>query len=220
MINRTVQGNDNLKSEDRDVSATSRIESAGSFDVTIVQGAPFAVKVEADENLLPYIVTEIRDGRLSIHPREHYNLRSSHRIRVTITTNKLTEAIIAGSGNINGEGKFTGGDDLTLKIAGSGSIMLNVNTPEITSKIAGSGDIELTGETKSANIEIAGDGNYKAENLMTETTEIHIAGSGDTRVFAENKLEIHIAGSGSVYYRGNATIEKHVAGSGDIKKID
>ncbi|HRH60517.1 MAG TPA: head GIN domain-containing protein, partial [Chitinophagaceae bacterium] len=219
IASRTVNGNDNMKTEERNVAASSRIQSAGNYDVAIVQGSPFAVKVEADENLLPYIITEIKDGELHIHTREHYNLHSSHKIKVTVTTDKLTGAEIAGSGNIIGEGKFTGGDELQLRIAGSGNINLNVNTPDIVSKIAGSGDIELSGETKNAKIEIAGDGNYKAENLMTETTEIHIAGSGNTRVYAENKLEIHIAGSGDVFYRGNATIEKHVAGSGRIEKI-
>lgn len=85
--------------------------------------------------------------------------------------------------------------------------------------IAGSGNIHITGETKDELIKIAGHGDYKGEDLKAENAEIHIAGSGNVKVFADNKLEIHIAGSGDVYYKGNATIEQHIAGSGTIKKI-
>ena len=74
--------------------------------------------------------------------------------------------------------------------------------------------------SKESKIEIAGNGNYSAENLKAESATIHIAGSGDARLFADSTLDINIAGVGNVYYKGNPTLSQHVAGSGKIKKID
>lgn len=218
MFRKTVHGNGNLTSQQRTVSNTDRIKSMGNFNIDIVQGSPSSVKIEADENLLPYILTENKEGRLVIHTREGYSLSSNNKIKVTVTTDKLAEVELDGSGNVNGIGKFSGTDHLKVSVAGTGDINLSANTPEIESSIAGTGNITLSGETKNSKIEIAGVGDYKAEDLMSENVEIHIAGSGNARVYAENNLDIHIAGSGDVYYKGNASVKQNIAGSGKIRK--
>jgi len=218
MFRKTVHGNGNLTSEQRTATNTDRIKSTGNFNIDIVQGAPASVKIEADENLLPYILTENREDRLIIHTREGYNLSSNNKIKVTVTTDRLQEVELNGSGNVNGVGKFSGADHLKISVAGSGNINLNTNTPEVESSIAGTGNITLSGETKNSKIEIAGVGDYKAGDLMSENVEIHIAGSGNARVYAENNLDIHIAGSGDVSYKGNASVKQDIAGSGKIRK--
>jgi len=218
VFKKTVHGNGNLTSQQRTVGNTERIKSMGNFNIDIVQGSPSSVKIEADENLLPYILTENSEDRLVIHTKEGYNLSTQNKIKVTVTTDKLEEVELEGSGNVNGVGKFSGANHLKISVAGSGDINLSANTPEIESSIAGTGNITLSGETKSSKIEIAGVGDYKAEDLMSENVEIHIAGSGNARVYAENNLDIHIAGSGDVSYKGNANVKQEIAGSGKIRK--
>ncbi|HEY6977362.1 MAG TPA: head GIN domain-containing protein [Chitinophagaceae bacterium] len=218
MFRKTVHGNGNLTSQQRTVSNAERIKSMGNFSIDIIQGSPSSVKVEADENLLPYILTENSGDRLVIRTKEGYNLSSQNKLKVTVTTDKLEEVELNGSGNVNGIGKFSGADHLKISVAGSGDINLSANTPAVESSIAGTGNITLSGETKSSKIEIAGVGDYKAEDLMSENVEIHIAGSGNARVYAENNLDIHIAGSGDVFYKGNASVKQDIAGSGKIRK--
>jgi len=218
MFRKTVHGNGKLTSQERSVSNTERIKSMGNFNIDIVRGSPSSVKIEADENLIPYIITENGEGKLIIRTREGYNLSSNNKIKVTVTTDKLEEVELEGSGNVNGVGKFSGADHLKVSVAGSGDINLSANAPEMESSIAGTGNITLSGETKSSKIEIAGVGDYKAEDLMSENVEIHIAGSGNARVYAENNLDIHIAGSGDVFYKGNASVKQDIAGTGKIRK--
>ena len=96
---------------------------------------------------------------------------------------------------------------------------LQINAPKVKAEIAGSGNMTIAGETKDEEIRIAGHGDYKAENLKAENAEIHIAGSGDVKVFADNTLDINIAGSGSVFYKGSPKVSQHIAGSGEIKQL-
>jgi hypothetical protein len=220
IFKKNVHGNGNLKSEERNAGNTDKIKSLGNFNVDIVQGSPSSIKIEADENLLPYIVTENKEDKLVIRTKEGYNLSSDNKIQVTVTTDRLDEVEVDGSGNINGTGKFTGEDHLRISVAGTGSVNLNINTPQISSSIAGTGNITLSGETKDSKIEIAGVGNYRAENLLSENVEVHIAGSGNAKVYAENNLSVDIAGSGDVYYKGSANIKQSVAGSGKITKVE
>jgi hypothetical protein len=215
-----IEGNGVVATQTRNANKANRLKMAGSFDVEITQGPTVNVQIEGDENILPYIITEDRDGYLVIKMKDHISYSATNDVKVFITTPNLEEVILAGSGNIIGKSKFSGSDKLVLKIAGSGDIKMDVNTPNVHSEIAGSGSITLTGETKDESIKIAGVGDYNADALKAENAKINIAGNGDVKIFASAQLDINIAGSGSVYYKGSPTVKQKVAGSGDVKKVD
>lgn len=215
-----VVGNGVLTTQDRSVSRAERIKLAGSYDVEITQGPVTSVKVEADENILPFIFTREEDGFLLIKSKEHVNISTDHTIKVYITTHKLEQLQLAGSGNIIGMNKFTDGDKLVLKIAGTGDMKLDVNTPSIEAEIAGSGSMTITGETRNQRIRISGVGDYNGDGVKSENSIVKIAGSGNVKVFAASTLDVNIAGVGSVYYKGNPVIKQKVAGSGDVKKLE
>ncbi|MEY2901691.1 MAG: hypothetical protein RLY89_797 [Bacteroidota bacterium] len=215
-----IEGNGNIITQSRNISKATKVKLAGSFDVELTPGAMTKVEVVGDDNILPFIYTEEKDGFLVVKSKDYLTYNSTEGIKIKITTPQLENLQLAGSGNIIGQGKFTGSDKLVLKIAGSGDIKLEINTPKIESDIAGSGSISLTGETKDETIKIAGSGDYLTEGLMAENATVRIAGQGDVKVFTSTTLDIHIAGSGTVYYKGNPTIKQKVAGSGDIKKLD
>lgn len=215
-----ITGNGNIETQDREITHAGRIKLAGSYDVEITQGPETSVKVEADENILPFLIVHEEDGFLVIKSKNHVRFSTEHAIKIFITTNKLEKIHLAGSGNIIGKTKFTGSNKLDLKIAGSGDITLEVNSPEIEAEIAGSGSITLKGETRDETIRISGVGDYNAEELKAENAVVKIAGSGDVKVFADKTLEVNIAGVGSVYYKGSASVKQKVAGSGEVKKIE
>lgn len=215
----TIKGNGNTTTTTRNISDVSKIKSRGSFDVEVVLGSTPGLKIEADDNLIPYILTDVQDGTLEIHTKDHVNLSTERTLKVTVTVSKLEELELYGNGNGICNSKITGGDHLKLGVYGNGDITMNVNTPNVESTIAGNGNITIDGETKDSKIEIDGNGDYKAEGLQAENAEIHINGSGSASVAASVKLDIHIAGSGDVNYKGSPSIEQHVAGSGEIKQI-
>lgn len=215
-----IRGNGHVETQDRPITRAERIKLVGSYDVEITQGVATTVKVEADENLQPYLMVRDEDGFLVIKSKNKVSFSTEHPIKIYITTPKLEKIYLVGSGNVIGKNKFTGSNKLELKIAGSGDIDLEVNTPEIASEISGSGNITIKGETRDAAIHISGVGNFNAEDLKTENAIVKIAGSGDVKIFAEKLLDIHIAGVGSVFYKGSAIVKQKIAGSGEVKKID
>lgn len=219
-FNKTINGNGSITTSERNLSSFKNIRCAGSYDVELTQGNSASVKIETDENILTYIVTDVDGDELNIHTQEDVNLRPSGKIKLYITTDKLEGFKLSGSGNISTTNKFTGGDHLDLDISGSGKMNFDVNTPTIHSNISGTGDIYLAGETKNSKIDIAGSGNYHAEDLKSENAKVKIAGSGDASLFADSTLDINIAGVGNVNYKGNASVTQNIAGSGKIKKIE
>lgn len=216
----TIKGNGNVTTTERNISSFNEIKCAGSYDVQLTQGNSSVVKIETDGNLQSYIISQVNGNELNIRTQNDVNIRPSGKIKLYITTPKLEEFKLEGSGDVSTTNRFSGGDHLDLSITGAGNIRFDVNTPTIHSEISGTGDIYLSGETKNSKIEIAGSGNYHAENLQSENAAVKIAGQGDALLFADSTLNVEIAGVGNVSYKGNASITQNIAGSGKIKKLE
>lgn len=217
--NETVNGNGQLKTENRNSTQTDKIRLIGDMDVFIVSGAP-GVRVEADENLMQYIETNMEKGWLEIKTKEHFNINSDHPVKVYITTETLSDLSIGGSGNITCSSEFTSDTKTSFEVAGSGNMLVKINAPSVKAEVAGSGNLEITGETKDVDVEVSGSGNFKGQELKAENAQVEIAGSGRAYVFADDNLKADISGSGTVKYSGKANVKSDISGSGSVSKIE
>lgn len=217
-----IEGNGHLKKETRNPGEFTHISSSGSWDVMVAYGSTCSVQVEGDENLLPYIITELESNQIKIHSKKNTNLRSKNKIVIYITLPKLSGIDLSGSGTIVGEGKFHTEGTLQTNLSGSGNIKLLFNTAQsVTIRIAGSGDIQLEGKAENAEISISGSGNADCNKLQVDHAVARISGSGNVHIFSNKSVKASISGSGNVEYRGPATdIESHAAGSGKLHRIN
>lgn len=216
-----VRGNGESATEERNFSNFSGIEVSGPYDVYISQGSNYNVRIEGDENLLEYIKVETNGDELEIGNRKGYNLRPKAGIKIYVTSPRIEQLDVAGSGSIISDTKITNNTQLDINIAGSGDVsMQEIDSPEIHAEIGGSGSIKLKGRTESFFAEIAGSGEVHAFNLLSEITNVDIAGSGDAEVFASKKLDVNIVGSGDVQYKGNPELSRSKIGSGDVRKVN
>lgn len=193
-----------------------RILAMVPADITLVPGAQRGIRVEGQENLLPYLTFSESGRKLEIEVKEGYQLSPGERIRVTITLPVLRELALAG-GSQGEIGAFEG-DELTLSLAGSGGIRTDrLEMKRLEGNIAGSGDLALgQGHADSLTFNIAGSGGIAAGDLLAREVEINIAGSGDVAVRAEQRLTATIAGSGSIDYWGDPEVESEILGVGQL----
>lgn len=214
-----VHGNRNVKTEQRSLSGFQAVESNGVFDVYVSTG-PESVKIEGEENLLPYIETYVDGGVLKIGTQKGYWLRPERGVRVYVSAPSYNRIESNGSGNIISQSKITNNSKLELEVNGSADIKADVDAPQVTVQLRGSGNANLAGETKSFSGEILGSGDIRALDLKSEETNVKIVGSGDAEVYSSVKLDVSVAGSGDVRYKGGAQVNSHIAGSGGVKKLD
>lgn len=218
---KNINGNGTMASEQRNFSNFSGVEVSGPYDVFLTQGEDYKVRIEGDENLLEYVEVEQHGDILEVSSKDGFNLRPRNDIKVYVTAPRMEKLEIAGSGSIISESRIRGSNKMNITIAGSGHVKLaEVDAPKIRGEIGGSGSITLKGTTKTFNAEVAGSGEIHAFELLSETTNINIAGSGDAEVFASKKLDVTIAGVGDVKYRGNPAVTQSKAGAGSVRKVD
>jgi hypothetical protein len=214
-----VRGNGKTATEQRNTSGFTTVETHGSIDIIVSQGA-YKIQVESDENLLQYIETQVENGRLLVHFKDGLWLTHYNSAKVYVTAPVLTGFETHGSGNISSEGKISDNGKMKMIISGSGDIKLDADCPDIETETHGSGNITLAGESKNISSKIFGSGNVRAGNLKAEDVKVAVHGSGDTDVFASVSLEVKVFGSGDVRYKGSPKINTEIHGSGSVRKIE
>lgn len=211
-----IKGDGNITTTTRNTGDYDGLKAAGPMDFKLVQGTEGKITIEGDSNLMEYIITEVKDGKLEVRSKKGVNLKPSKTIVVTVPYQSISSVSLAGSGDVENSGTIKAGD-FKVALAGSGDIDLNVDTDSLESSIAGSGDIQLSGSTGNLETKIAGSGDFDSSDLDSKDVDVKIAGSGDANVVCNGALKVRISGSGDVKYSGNPTSkDTKVSGSGSI----
>lgn len=214
-----VKGNGKTVTIERSVGDYNAISVAGWFDVNLVSGNEGELTIKGEENLLEYIKTEVKDGKLVIKTAKGVNLKPSNwnsGIYVTVPVESIDMVSLSGSGDIVGETTIKS-DRFKTSLSGSGDVTLAIEANTIDASMSGSGDINLSGTARDFDVSISGSGDIKAYDLKAENVTAQVSGSADIKVTATEMIKARVSGSGDIRYKGNPKkIDTKTAGSGDI----
>jgi len=217
--NKKLKGNGNVTTETRSTSDYDAINCAGSFDYILVAGTEGKITLEGESNLLAYVITEVKNGKLIIKTEKGKNLDPSNNktIKITIPFKEIDYVSLSGSGDLWNKDKITS-NNLEVSLSGSGDIILDVQTKDLTGKVTGSGDITLKGSTTNLKADVTGSGDFHGFDLKSVNTDVSVTGSGDAEVVCTGVFRARVTGSGDIEYRGNPSKEDtKVSGSGSIE---
>ena len=192
-----VSGSGQAATETRQVSGFTGIDLSGIGEVIIEQGRTESLTIEADDNVLPVLTSEVEDSVLRLDRKPGTTVRTRNLIRYRVTLKDLTSLELSGSGSASAE---------SLRVNG-----LRVD-------ISGSGTVSLAGSADEQRIKVSGSGRYDAAGLSSRSAEVDISGSGKATVAVAEQLRVDISGSGTVTYSGDPQIDQSVSGSGRLIK--
>ena len=213
-----IDGSGVVTTENRTVTTFTGIDLQCSANVYFMQGDEQSVKVEAEDNIISHITTEVKNDELVVST-DGKDFNTHQQINVYVTVKELCLLELSGSGNMVGKSHINC-DNMTIHIGGSGDIKADVRSLTMKRKLAGSGSLEISGTATSTDIRIAGSGNVNAKNLQAMTSAVAISGSGQSTINASEILTVSISGSGDVHYIGDPQkLNTSITGSGTVSKI-
>jgi hypothetical protein len=209
------RGSGSVVTETREVTGFDRVVLSGIGDVTLVQGDEITLEIEAEDNVIRNITTEVRDGTLFIG----YNQRAvfpTRTVKFYLTMPEVRGLDTRGVSNIQAEDLST--DQLDIGISGTGNIVIeNLQADQLAVNVSGAGNFSSVGQAGQQRINLSGAGNYNGEDLRSESADVTISGLGKVSVWATDALTIVISGAGSVDYYGNPQVNQQINGLGRIQ---
>ncbi len=135
--NRPVKGKGPVVSEERLFSSFTAVSSQLGADVNIFESDDNYIVISAQENLLPYIKTNVKSSELRIST-SNTTIQSDKPITIDVYTSEVKKFTLAGAGNIV--------SDLPVKtiiLSGAGNIYCKGEVENLDVLISGVGNIDL-----------------------------------------------------------------------------
>ena len=111
-----VRGSGDVITESRDVSGFSEIALFGSGKVRIDVNGTESLIIEAEDNIMPLLTSEVHDGRLELSVESSISPTSD--VIYTVSAVGLEGVAVAGSGEVTAAG--VAADSFDVEISGSG----------------------------------------------------------------------------------------------------
>ena len=190
--------------EVRELSEFNSVDLRSFGRVVLTGGEKQKVEVEAEEDLLARVRTEVQGGVLVVGLRwwlgALLRMPELNEVQVRVTVPMLRSVKLSGAGQVRSEGALSA-EDLELQLSGAGRLALEVKARRVETRLSGAGAV-------------------RAERLATRRVRIQASGAGECRVQASETLEVELSGAGSVRYLGKPRIESRITGVGRLFPID
>jgi hypothetical protein len=235
------RGSSHLITESREVSDFDRVEFALFGELTLTQGETESLTIEAEDNVMAKIQSEVKNGTLLIGLDTGLSdsIEPTKPIKFDLTVKELVGLSLSGSGNINsanlnteemdftvsGSGRIEvanlAAEDVQLELSGSAQLAIGtLRAEKLEADLGGSSEVELAGQVSEQKITVSGSVEYRAVELEIQNVQVELNGGGQVTVWASQTLDVEISGSGQVNYVGTPTVTEDISGSGSITPLN
>jgi hypothetical protein len=214
----------NWISEDRLLENFGKIVLYDNINLYITQDTVNRLSIQGGSHIIPYVLTEVKDGVLTIRDENSCNWLRSYKKKINVFLQCKTLFMIEyrGAGEVKSMNTIVS-DSVELNFwDGSGCISLNLDCRMVrVHQHTGCGDAELSGRTTNASYYNRGNGQLRSRNLISDYTDIDAKCTNDSYIYAGNTLFARIGYIGNVYYAGHpTTLDTVITERGQLFRLD
>jgi hypothetical protein len=214
----SVSGDGKVVKETREVSEFSGIKVGSGIDVFLTQGDLQSVVVEADENLLEWIKTEINGDVLHIFTDKTIRLAKTKKVHISCKT--LNRLNISSAGDVTSMNRFKT-ENLDIDMSSAGDLKFEVDANELEISLSSAGNAELIGTANKFRADLSSAGDLNAYELEAKIGDISVSSAGSAKVFVTGEASFRSSSAGSIHYKGEPVIKNiSTSSAGSVNKRD
>ena len=194
-----VRGNGNVQTEVRQAASFNKIEVSNGLDLFLTQGTEESISIQADENLLEVIKTEVNGGILRIFAEENIRNAASRKVMVTF---KNLDALTASSGSDALSNTQISVQDIRIKSSSGADIDLEITAQNIVASSSSGSDIYLKGSANSISADASSGSSIKAGELKVTDGTADASSGADVVIQVKGQLIASASSGGDVTYIG------------------
>jgi len=221
--------NAQVNSHNLNIADFHSISCNSRYTVYLKQSNKEEVRVEAQKEIYEISEFIVKDGVLEINIKKEKSkdksvLRQIEDIKILPTLNVYVSIKDVKALQVNGSGKIItensiASDDLTISIAGSGEMEIDVKGKNINAKISGPGDLKLSGYANNLDLALSGSGEAEAYEFEVATASCKLYGAGSAQLNVSDELTAEIYGNGNIQVKGaTKNVTKKIYGYGELER--
>jgi hypothetical protein len=190
-----ISGSGKRELQKRTVAPFTSISTEGAFTIEVTCQKDVSLEVEGDDNVLPFVTTEVGSNILRIKNTKNYSTNEPVKFKISVP-------------NLEG-----------LSVNGAGHIEIkNLNNDKFEIDTNGAPTIVASGNTKMIDVGANGAGKIDAHNLHASRGVVDSKGVASVDLDVSDQLDVTISGPAKVTYRGDPTVNKTIHGPGKVER--
>lgn len=195
-----IKGSGKAISEERQINNFRGLDVSGGFEVILTQGEKHSLVIEADDNLMRDIVTEVRGGELNIYVRG--SVSPVTKMKAYLTFVQLEDIDISGAVKLISDQKLNF-EHLSIDGSGASKIEFAADLQSMKVDLSGASSLTLSGTLNDINIECSGASKLYMSNLQAASAKLELSGASYAEVNVTEKLRVEASGASDVRYKGD-----------------
>jgi hypothetical protein len=212
-----IRGSRNVVSESRTISSNfEAIKVQQGINLYLTQGNSTDIKVEADDNIIDLLITEVKNNELEIYFEK--NVYKAKARNVYLTTNEISKISTSSGAHVKTENTLQV-KVLELDSSSGSSIDIYVNAHEIMSEASSGADIDIIGKTNLFSAKASSGSSIDANDLTSIDVIAKASSGANIDVNVSGKLTVNASSGGDIDYKGNPTnIDKKTSSGGSVSR--
>ncbi|PZD79473.1 head GIN domain-containing protein [Mesonia sp. K7] len=191
-----------------------KVDVERGWNVLLVKSSENKVTVEANENLIELIQTNITENELEVTSEK--NIGQADKKMVTIYyTQDLTE-IEASAGSMLNSQDVLKANSLEISCSSGALVELKVENQTTNVETSSGANFTVTGNTKTLSVDASSGSSFDAQQLKAENVTAEASSGASVNVYASKQITAEASSGGNIDYWGNPenkNIEDSVSGS-------
>lgn len=210
-----VRGNGVVVEESRPISEEfTAVTASEGLDVFVSQGSEFGIRVEADENVLELIGTDIRDGKLRVHAIKNIG-RATKNIYVTLP--EITALHASSGADLEVRGSLEA-DKIRLDANSGADLHIDLVADEVEVDCSSGADIRISGRANLMYADASSGSDIKAQDLEVKVCNANASSGANIKVLVTESLMADASSGADIHYSGDARVETRKSASGSVHK--
>ncbi len=208
-------GNGEIVEETRAVSEDfTEVLASEGIDVFVTQDSEFKISVEADENIIDLIGTDIRDGKLKIHAIENIG-RATKNVYVSLP--RIT-ALNSSSGADLVVQNVIESESIELDASSGADLRVELRANEVSADASSGADIRISGTADILHADASSGSDIKARELEVKRCNADASSGADISVNVSESLVADASSGADITYSGEASVQTKKSVSGSVRK--
>jgi len=192
-----IVGSGQLATEWRTVESFTAVEVSAAGHLIVEQTGVESLQVTAEDNILPLVRTEVRDGRLILGFEPHVGLTLTREVLFRLTVRELDDVGASGASRVE---------------------MPNVSGPELALHLSGASFLSASGRVDRTRLDLSGASRCDAPDLRSRTLKADVSGASHAFVRVWDSLVVNASGASILEYLGDPTVSASVSGGSIVRR--
>lgn len=207
-----------------------------SRGVEVVIGGADEIVIKANDNVMEYVVAEVKNGLLEIGISDRVNVRNAE-VTVRIPNNGKINSLRASSGADMRTESALKTTDMEIRLSSAASLDIALKAERCNIRMSSGSDmkaavdlgqcniglssgseVRLSGKVDAVVANLSSGSELNAFELESRVCEISVGSGADAEVKCSEKLTARASSGGEIKYKGDCRVDRKSSSGGAIKK--